>query len=145
MFLLYVCAHKWLLLSTSAPDDCLLICALGYFACSPLFRRGCWSGVMIVVCHLVMGLFPCRTSFIMGTECTYFGPLCPRSPGLQVTWIAGNLWQCLQPLGSAQSVQARTIPLHCLLLLTPTIFLPSFYISICLLSDVGKKQEQTIC
>ena len=82
VFVLYVCAHKWLFLSTSAPDYCLLTCALGYFALSPCLPRGCWCDVIVWVCHLVIALFPCHTSFIMGTECTYFGPICP---GLQVT------------------------------------------------------------
>lgn len=51
-------------LSTSAPDDCLLIFALGYFELFPLLPRGRRCGVMMPVCHLVIELFPRRPSFI---------------------------------------------------------------------------------
>ena len=142
MFLLYVCAHKWLFLSTSAPDDCLLTCALGYFALFPLLPRGCWSGVMILVCHLVIGLFPYRTSFIVGTECTYFGPICPQSPGLQVT--CGNACSPFTVLCVSRQGGSHCTVFPCLLPLSIS-FLPSFNCSICLLSEVGKKREQTIC
>lgn len=125
-------------LSTSAPDDCLLIFALGYFELFPLPPRGRWRGAMMPVCHLVIELFPCRTSLIR----TLGARSLPHLPML--TCIAGNLRQCLQPLCSAQSVQAEGIPLNSFFLLSSlcTFFPPFVPLSTVFPAvSVGKKWE----
>lgn len=127
MFFLSVCAHKCLFHSTSPPvaGSFVLWAILLAF-----LLRGYWCGAMILVCHLVIRLFPCHISLIRTLSAIILAPFAT------VTWIAGNL----QHLSCTQSVQGgshcTTFP--CLLQLSIS-FLSSFFCGIYLLSDAGKK------
>lgn len=103
-FLLNVCAHECLFLSTSGQVNCLLICVLGCFSLFPIFPR-CWSGVMMPVCHLVTVLLLSSLQ-VCNSRCTTSSTDI-WAPFAHVTCTAGNLWQCLQPLCCAQSVLAE--------------------------------------
>lgn len=77
--------------------------------------------MVVSVCHLVIELFPCRTSFIEHSVHLFW----PHLPTL--TWITGNQPVAV-PLCSAQTAQAEGISLNCfsLLISLGTFFLPLF-------------------